>query len=86
MRAFTTASWAFAGGADAIVLADSPAEARALEAGSPEYITLRDGPPAPGDAVDSPALVRSLDLAAHAGAEDHERYGRSAGRQGRPAG
>ncbi|MGW3034016.1 2-phosphosulfolactate phosphatase [Streptomyces sp. NPDC001178] len=44
-------------------MAESPAEARALKAGSPDYITVKDGPPAPGDAVDSPALVRSPDLA-----------------------
>jgi len=63
LRAFTTASWAFAGGADSIVLAGSLEEARGLKAGHPEFITLKDGPPAPGfDTVNSPAAVRALDL------------------------
>ncbi|MET7473793.1 2-phosphosulfolactate phosphatase [Streptomyces sp. NPDC005648] len=63
LRAFTTASWAFAGGADRILLAASLEEARELKARRPELITLKDGPPAPGfDLVNSPALLRSHDL------------------------
>jgi len=63
LRAFTTASWAFAGGADSILPAASAEEARELKARRPELITLKDGPPAPGfDMVNSPALLRSHDL------------------------
>lgn len=63
LRAFTTAAWAFAGGAERIVLAESPAQARALKSCHPDWLTLKDGPPEPGfDAVNSPALMRSLDL------------------------
>ncbi|MEU6620594.1 2-phosphosulfolactate phosphatase [Streptomyces litmocidini] len=64
MRAFTVAAWAFAQGAERIVLAESPEEALALKASHPEWVALKDGPPAPGfDAVNSPALLRSVDLA-----------------------
>ncbi|MFJ8111795.1 2-phosphosulfolactate phosphatase [Streptomyces sp. NPDC096132] len=64
LRAFTTAAWAFAGGAERIVLAGTLDEARALKSRRPDWITLKDGPPAPDfDTVNSPALVRSLDLA-----------------------
>ncbi|MFI1715242.1 2-phosphosulfolactate phosphatase [Streptomyces litmocidini] len=64
MRAFTVAAWAFAQGAERIVLAESPEEALALKARHPEWVALKDGPPAPGfDAVNSPALLRSVDLA-----------------------
>ncbi|MEU1514586.1 2-phosphosulfolactate phosphatase [Streptomyces sp. NPDC005811] len=63
LRAFTTASWAFARGAERIVLAGSLEEARALKSVHPDWLTLKDGPPEPGfDTVNSPALVRSLDL------------------------
>ncbi|MGW6964703.1 2-phosphosulfolactate phosphatase [Streptomyces zaomyceticus] len=63
MRAFTVAAWAFAQGAEKIVLAESPDEALALKARHPEWVALKDGPPAPGfDAVNSPGLLRSLDL------------------------
>lgn len=53
MRAFTVAAWAFAQGAEKIVLAESLDEA----------LALKDGPPAPGfDTVNSPGLLRSVDL------------------------
>ncbi len=63
MRAFTVASWAFARGADKIVLAGSLDEALALKARHPDWLALKDGPPAPGfDTVNSPGLLRSMDL------------------------
>lgn len=63
MRAFTVAAWAFAQGAEKIVLAESLDEARALKARRPDWVALKDGPPAPGfDLVNSPGLVRSVDL------------------------
>ncbi|MEV7672746.1 2-phosphosulfolactate phosphatase [Streptomyces sp. NPDC000963] len=63
MRAFTVAAWAFGGGAERIVLAGSLDEALALKARHPDWVALKDGPPAPGfDAVNSPGLLRSADL------------------------
>ncbi|MGW5675329.1 2-phosphosulfolactate phosphatase [Streptomyces sp. NPDC003860] len=63
MRAFTVAAWAFARGAEKIVLAASLDEALALKEGHREWVALKDGPPAPGfDAVNSPGLMRSADL------------------------
>ncbi|MET9433893.1 2-phosphosulfolactate phosphatase [Streptomyces sp. NPDC006551] len=63
MRAFTVAAWAFAQGAEKIVLAESLDEALALKARHPDWVALKDGPLAPGfDAVNSPGLLRSLDL------------------------
>ncbi|NUW39215.1 2-phosphosulfolactate phosphatase [Nonomuraea rhodomycinica] len=63
MRAFTVAAWAFAQGAERIVLAESLDEALALKARHPDWVALKDGPPAAGfDAVNSPALLRSVDL------------------------
>jgi 2-phosphosulfolactate phosphatase len=63
MRAFTVAAWAFGQGAEKIVLAESLDEALALKARHPEWVTLKDGPAAPGfDAVNSPGLLRSVDL------------------------
>ncbi|MFD5203507.1 2-phosphosulfolactate phosphatase [Streptomyces sp. NPDC058375] len=63
MRACTVAAWAFAKGAEKIVLAESQADALALKARNPEWVALKDGPPAPGfDAVNSPGLLRSVDL------------------------
>ncbi|WP_338701997.1 2-phosphosulfolactate phosphatase [Streptomyces sp. Q6] len=63
MRAFTVAAWAFAQGAEKIVLAGSLDEALALKARHPRWVALKDGPPAPGfDAVNSPGLLRSTDL------------------------
>jgi 2-phosphosulfolactate phosphatase len=63
MRAFTVAAWAFAQGAERIVLAESLAEALALKARHPTWVTLKDGPAAPGfDLVNSPGLLRSVDL------------------------
>ncbi|MGW4108415.1 2-phosphosulfolactate phosphatase, partial [Streptomyces sp. NPDC004976] len=63
MRAFTVAAWAFAQGAEKIVLAESPGEALALRTRHPEWVALKDGPPAPGfDLVNSPGLLRSTDL------------------------
>ncbi len=64
MRAFTVAAWAFAQGAEKIVLAGSLAEALALKARHPDRVALKDGAPAPGfDLVNSPGLLRSADLA-----------------------
>ncbi|MFE2052785.1 2-phosphosulfolactate phosphatase [Streptomyces sp. NPDC059459] len=63
MRAFTVAAWAFALGAERIVLAESPDEALVLKARHPDWVAIKDGPPAPGfDAVNSPGLLRSFDL------------------------
>lgn len=63
MRAFTTAAWAFARGADKIVLAGSLEETLVLKARNPQWVALKDGPAAPGfDAVNSPGLLRTLDL------------------------
>ncbi|MFB6836937.1 2-phosphosulfolactate phosphatase [Streptomyces sp. NPDC056361] len=63
MRAFTVAGWAFAQGAEKIVLAESLDEALALKARHPGWVALKDGPPAPGfDAVNSPGRLRSVDL------------------------
>ncbi|MFB6849572.1 2-phosphosulfolactate phosphatase [Streptomyces sp. NPDC056373] len=63
MRAFTVAAWAFGQGAERIALAESLDEALALKARHPDWIALKDGPPAPGfDTVNSPGLLRSLDL------------------------
>ncbi|MEU0304599.1 2-phosphosulfolactate phosphatase [Streptomyces sp. NPDC006175] len=63
MRAFTVAAWAFAQGAEAIVLAESLDEALAHKARHPDWVALKDGPPAPGfDTVNSPGLLRSVDL------------------------
>ncbi len=63
MRAYTVAAWAFAQGAEKIVLAESLDDARFLKARHPDWVTLKDGPPSPGfDAVNSPALLRSTDL------------------------
>lgn len=64
MRAFTTAAWAFGRGAERIVPAATLDEARELKARHPGWIALKDGPAAPGfDAVNSPALLRTADLA-----------------------
>ncbi|WP_101790355.1 2-phosphosulfolactate phosphatase [Nonomuraea indica] len=61
MRAFTVAAWAFAQGAEKIVLAESLDEALTLKSRHPDWAALKDGPPAPGfDAVNSPALLRSV--------------------------
>lgn len=63
MRAFTVAAWAFAQGAEKIVLAESLDDALALKARHPDWVALKDGPPAPGfDMVNSPGLLRSVDL------------------------
>ncbi|MFI7636012.1 2-phosphosulfolactate phosphatase [Nonomuraea sp. NPDC049400] len=63
MRAFTVAAWAFGQGAEKIVLAESLDEALALKARHPDWVALKDGPPATGfDAVNSPGLLRSVDL------------------------
>ncbi|MFF5426284.1 MULTISPECIES: 2-phosphosulfolactate phosphatase [unclassified Streptomyces] len=63
MRAFTVAAWAFAQGAEKIVLAGSLDEALALKARHPDAVALKDGAPAPGfDAVNSPGRLRSVDL------------------------
>jgi 2-phosphosulfolactate phosphatase len=63
MRAFTVAAWAFARGAERVVLAGTLDEALALKARHPDWVTLKDGPPAPGfDAVNSPGMLQSADL------------------------
>jgi 2-phosphosulfolactate phosphatase len=63
MRAFTVAAWAFAQGAEKIVLAESLDEALVLKARHPDWVALKDGLPAPGfDTVNSPGLLRSIDL------------------------
>ncbi|MFE5936710.1 2-phosphosulfolactate phosphatase [Streptomyces sp. NPDC056470] len=63
MRAFTVAAWAFAQGAEKIVLAESLDEALVLKALHPDWVALKDGPPAPGfDLVNSPGMLRSVDL------------------------
>ncbi|GGQ85915.1 2-phosphosulfolactate phosphatase [Streptomyces flaveolus] len=63
MRAYTVAAWAFAQGAEKIVLAESLDEALALKARHPDWVALKDGAPAPGfDYVNSPGLLRSADL------------------------
>ncbi|MFF4344086.1 2-phosphosulfolactate phosphatase [Kitasatospora sp. NPDC001540] len=63
MRAFTTAAWAFAQGAERIVLAESLDTALELKARHPEWLALKDGAPAPGfDAVNSPGRIRGTDL------------------------
>ncbi|MCX5329098.1 2-phosphosulfolactate phosphatase [Streptomyces sp. NBC_00140] len=63
MRAFTVAAWAFGQGAEKIVLAESLDEALALKARHPDWVALKDGPPAPGfDTVNSPGMLRSMDL------------------------
>ncbi|MFE3326674.1 2-phosphosulfolactate phosphatase [Streptomyces sp. NPDC059176] len=64
MRAFTVAAWAFSRGAEKIVLASSDGEALALKESRSGWLALKDGAPAAGfDAVNSPGLIRSLDLA-----------------------
>ncbi|WLW51350.1 2-phosphosulfolactate phosphatase [Streptomyces sp. YU58] len=64
MRAFTVAAWAFAQGAEKIVLAESLDEALELKARHPDWVALKDGPPAPGfGLVNSPGLLRSVGLA-----------------------
>jgi 2-phosphosulfolactate phosphatase len=63
MRAFTVAAWVFARGAEKVVLAGTLDDALALKARHPDWVTLKDGPPAAGfDAVNSPAGLRSADL------------------------
>ncbi|MET8755089.1 2-phosphosulfolactate phosphatase [Streptomyces sp. NPDC004667] len=63
MRAYTVAAWAFARGAEKIVLAESLDDALALKARHPDWVALKDGPAAPGfDLVNSPGLLRSVDL------------------------
>ncbi|MFJ4467748.1 2-phosphosulfolactate phosphatase [Streptomyces sp. NPDC089424] len=63
MRAFTVAAWAFAQGAEKIVLAESLDEALSIKARHPGWVALKDGPPMTGfDTVNSPGLLRSLNL------------------------
>ncbi|MFJ8862308.1 2-phosphosulfolactate phosphatase [Streptomyces sp. NPDC102451] len=63
MRAFTVAAWAFAQGAEKIVLAGSLDEALALKERHPDWAALKDGPAAPGfDLVNSPGMLRSAAL------------------------
>ncbi|TDO30412.1 2-phosphosulfolactate phosphatase [Kribbella sp. VKM Ac-2527] len=54
---------AFAKGAQRIVFAETLDSARDLKARNPDWLALQDGVPLPGfDLVNSPALLRSLDL------------------------
>ncbi|MFF9315552.1 2-phosphosulfolactate phosphatase [Streptomyces sp. NPDC014748] len=63
MRAFTVAAWAFARGAERIVLAASEDEALALKESHPGWRALKDGAPAAGfDMVNSPGLIRAAEL------------------------
>ncbi|SCF68661.1 2-phosphosulfolactate phosphatase [Streptomyces sp. Cmuel-A718b] len=63
MRAYTVAAWAFARGAEKIVLAESLNDALALKARHQDWVALKDGAPAPGfDAVNSPGRLRSTYL------------------------
>ncbi|MEU5327216.1 2-phosphosulfolactate phosphatase [Streptomyces parvus] len=63
MRAYTVAAWAFARGAEKIVLAESLNDAMALKARHPDWVAIKDGAPAPGfDAVNSPVRLRSAYL------------------------
>ncbi len=63
MRAFTVAAWAFAQGAEKIVLAESLDEALVLKARHQDWVALKDGPLAPGfDTVNSPGLLRSMNF------------------------
>lgn len=63
MRAFTAAAWAFSRRAEKIVLAGTLDEALELKARHPDWVTLKDGPPAPGfDTVNSPGLLQTADL------------------------
>ncbi|HEX5568424.1 MAG TPA: 2-phosphosulfolactate phosphatase [Streptomyces sp.] len=64
MRAFTVAAWAFSRGVEKMVLASSEEEALAWKRRHPGWLALKDGAPAAGfDAVNSPGLIRSSDLA-----------------------
>ncbi|MEU1320785.1 2-phosphosulfolactate phosphatase [Streptomyces tibetensis] len=63
MRAFTVAAWAFAQGAERIVLAETLDQALTLKGRHPDWVALKDGPPASGfDTVNSPGRLRSLEL------------------------
>ncbi|MGQ5652489.1 2-phosphosulfolactate phosphatase [Streptomyces sp. EKR5.2] len=62
MRAFTVAAWVFSRGAEKIVLASSDAEALALKDSRSGWLALKDGAPMGFDTVNSPGLIRALDL------------------------
>jgi 2-phosphosulfolactate phosphatase len=63
MRAFTVAAWAFAQGAEKIVLSESLDDVLALKTRYPDWVALKDGPPAAGfDMVNSPGMLRTADL------------------------
>lgn len=63
MRAFTVTAWAFARGADRVILAATLNDALTLKERHPDWLTVKDGPPAPGfDAVNSPAMLQSAEL------------------------
>ncbi|MDT0343487.1 2-phosphosulfolactate phosphatase [Streptomyces litchfieldiae] len=64
MRAFTVTAWAFARGAERIVFADTLEQALDLKARNPGWLAFQDGVPKPGfDLANSPAMLRSLDVA-----------------------
>ncbi|WP_431970133.1 2-phosphosulfolactate phosphatase [Nocardia sp. bgisy134] len=63
MRAFTTAAYAFAGGAGKIVFAETDDAALKSKARHPDWLAVRDGTPAPGfDLANSPGQIRARDL------------------------
>ncbi|MFE6915469.1 2-phosphosulfolactate phosphatase [Streptomyces rubiginosohelvolus] len=63
MRAFTVAAWAFARGAEKIVLAATEEEALALKELHPQWLAVKDGAPSDGfDTVNSPAMIATSDL------------------------
>jgi 2-phosphosulfolactate phosphatase len=63
MRAFTAAAWAFARGAEKIILAGTLDEVLELKGCHPDWVALKDGPPAAGfDIVNSPGMLRSADI------------------------
>lgn len=63
MRAFTMAAWAFAQGAEKIVLSESLDDALALKTRHPDWVAIKDGAPAGGfDMVNSPGMLRAADL------------------------
>lgn len=81
MRAFTVAAWAFSRGTERIVLAAPEDEALALKESPPGWPALKDGAPEAGfDAVNSPAPIRSFDLAGRTVAQK-----KAAGAVGAPA-
>jgi 2-phosphosulfolactate phosphatase len=64
MRAYTTAAWAFAGGAERIILVKELEEALSIAGATPNALAFRDGPLTEGFALaNSPVQVQKLDVA-----------------------